>query len=72
MPLHQPKAASGEPTISVEMTEQDSVNPALDYPIEDNKLAELLNAHAANQPPALGLDFCRDIFVPHNGSKKLD
>ena len=65
--LNQPKASSSEPIVLVEMTEQDILNPALDYPIYDNKLAELLNALAADQPAAIGLDIWRDIPVPKSG-----
>jgi adenylate cyclase len=67
MLLHQPKAASSEPLVLVEMTEQDIQNPELDYPIYDNKLADLLNILAANEPAAIGLDIWRDIPVPKSG-----
>jgi adenylate cyclase len=66
--LHQPKAASSEPLVLVEMTEQDIQNPALDYPIYDNKLANLLNILAADEPAAIGLDIWRDIPVPKSGA----
>src|SRR5215475_2259144 len=65
--LHQPKAASSEPLVLVEMTEQDIQNPELDYPIYDNKLANLLNILAADEPAAIGLDIWRDIPVPKSG-----
>src|SRR5215475_726873 len=67
MLLSQPKAASSEPLVLVEMTEQDIQNPELDYPIYDNKLADLLNLVAADQPTAIGLDIWRDIPVPKSG-----
>jgi adenylate cyclase len=65
--LRQPKAASSEPLVLVEMTEQDIQNPALDYPIYDNKLADLLNILASGEPAAIGLDIWRDIPVPKSG-----
>jgi adenylate cyclase len=68
MLLRQPKAASSEPLVLVEMTEQDIQNPALDYPIYDNKLADLLNILAADEPAAIGLDIWRDIPVPKSGA----
>jgi adenylate cyclase len=67
MLLRQPKAASSEPLVLVEMTEQDIQNPSLDYPIYDNKLADLLNVLAAEEPAAIGLDIWRDIPVPKSG-----
>jgi adenylate cyclase len=67
MLLSQPKAASSEPLVLVEMTEQDIQNPDLDYPIYDNKLADLLNILAAAEPAAIGLDIWRDIPVPKSG-----
>ena len=67
MLLRQPKAASSEPLVLVEMTEQDIQNPELDYPIYDNKLADLLNILAADEPAAIGLDIWRDIPVPKSG-----
>jgi len=67
MLLRQPKTASSEPLVLVEMTEQDIQNPSLDYPIYDNKLADLLNVLAAEEPAAIGLDIWRDIPVPKSG-----
>lgn len=67
MLLREPKAASSEPLVLVEMTEQDIQNPALDYPIYDNTLADLLNIVAAGEPAAIGLDIWRDMPVPKNG-----
>ena len=67
MLLRQSKAASSEPLVLVEMTEQDIQNPSLDYPIYDNKLADLLNMLAADEPAVIGLDIWRDIPVPKSG-----
>lgn len=67
MLLHQPKAANSEPLVLIEMNEQDIQNPELDYPIYDNKLADLLNILAADNPAAIGLDIWRDIPVPKSG-----
>ena len=64
----QPKAASSDPIVLVEMTEDDIHSPSLDYPIYDDKLAELLSKLAADQPAVIGLDIWRDIPVPKNGS----
>ena len=63
----QPKAATSDPIVLVEMTEADIHSPALDYPIHDDKLAELLRKLAAGQPAAIGLDIWRDIPVPKSG-----
>src|SRR5882724_6240259 len=65
--LRQPKAASSEPLVLVEMTEQDIQNPELDYPIYDDKLADLLNILSADEPAAIGLDIWRDFPVPKSG-----
>src|SRR5262245_58100566 len=65
--LHQPKATNSGPLVLVEMTEADIQNPELDYPIYDNKLADLLNILAADGPVAIGLDIWRDIPVPKSG-----
>lgn len=67
MLLRQPKAASSEPLVLVEMTEEDIQNPEMDYPIYDNKLADLLNIVAAEEPAAIGLDIWRDLPVPKSG-----
>ena len=64
----QPRAASSEPIVLVEMTEEDIHSPELDYPIYDNKLAELLRLLEAAQPAVIGLDIWRDIAVPKNGA----
>jgi adenylate cyclase len=65
---HQPKAASSDPIVLVEMTEDDIQSPTLDYPIYDDKLAELLNILEAQHPAVIGLDIWRDIPVPKNGA----
>src|SRR5215813_13020303 len=39
---HQPKTSSNDPIVLVEMTEEDIHSPSLDYPIYDDKMAELL------------------------------
>lgn len=64
---HQPKAATSDPIVLVEMTEADIQSPSLDYPIHDDKLADLLRNLAAGQPAAIGLDIWRDIPVPKSG-----
>jgi adenylate cyclase len=64
---HQPKAATSDPIVLVEMTEADIHSPSLDYPIYDDKLAELLSKLEADQPAVIGLDIWRDIPVPKRG-----
>ena len=64
---HQTQSATSEPIVLVEMTEADIHSPSLDYPIHDDKLAELLIALEAGQPAAIGLDIWRDIPVPKSG-----
>ncbi len=63
---HQPEIESG-PIVLVEMTEADIHSPSLDWPIYDDKLAELLRILEAAQPAVIGLDIWRDIPVPKNG-----
>jgi adenylate cyclase len=63
----QPKAASSNPLVIVEMTEEDIHSPDLDYPIYDHKLAELFLKLEAGQPAVIGLDIWRDIPVPKSG-----
>jgi adenylate cyclase len=63
----QPKAATSDPIVLVEMTEADIHSPSLDYPIYDKKLAELLSKLEADHPAAIGLDIWRDIPVPKSG-----
>ena len=64
---HQPKEASNDPIVLVEMTEGDIHSPSLDYPIYDDKLADLLTSLEAGHPAAVGLDIWRDIPVPKDG-----
>lgn len=64
---YQPKAATSDPLVIVEMTEEDIHSPSLDYPIYDDKLAELLRILETNQPAVIGLDIWRDIPVPKSG-----
>ena len=64
---HQPKAATSDPIVLVEMTEADIHSPLLDYPIYDDKLAELLSKLEADHPAVIGLDIWRDIPVPKRG-----
>src|SRR5262252_244832 len=66
--LHEPRAATSDPIVLVEMTEADIQSQTLDYPIYDDKLAELLRRLEADSPVAIGLDIWRDIPVPKNGS----
>ena len=65
---HQPKAATSDPIVLVEMTEADIHSPSLDYPIYDDKLADLLKSLEAGGASAIGLDIWRDIPVPKNGT----
>ena len=64
---NQPKAATAGPLVLVEMTEADIHSPSLDYPIHDDKLAELLRILEAEGPAVIGLDIWRDIPVPKSG-----
>src|SRR5215471_9227110 len=64
---HQPKTASAGPIVLVEMTEADIHSPSLDWPIYDDKLAELLRLLEAGQPAVIGLDIWRDMPVPKSG-----
>jgi adenylate cyclase len=65
---HQPKAVSTGSIVLVEMTEADIHSPSLDWPIYDDKLAELLRTLEAGQPAVIGLDIWRDMPVPKNGA----
>ncbi len=65
--LHQPKVATSDPIVIVEMTETDIHSPLLDYPIHDKKLAELLRTLEVARPAVIGLDIWRDIPVPKSG-----
>ena len=62
----QPTIDAG-PIVLVEMTEADIHHPTLDWPIYDDKLAELLRMLEADQPAVIGLDIWRDIPVPKSG-----
>src|SRR6266540_5550229 len=64
---HQPKAATSDPIVLVEMTEADIHSPSLDWPIYDDKMAALLRNLEADQPAVIGLDIWRDNPVPKNG-----
>jgi adenylate cyclase len=64
----QPKAATSDPIVLVEMTEDDIHSPSLDYPVHDDKLAQLLRNLVTARPAAIGLDIWRDIPVPKNGT----
>ncbi len=65
---HQPKAATSDPLVLIDMTEEDIHNPLLDYPIYDDKLAEVLKNIEAGEPSAIGVDIWRDIAVPKKGT----
>ena len=64
----QAKAASNEPLVLVEMVESDIQSPALDYPLPDEKLADLLSMLEAGAPAVIGLDIWRDVPVPKSGA----
>jgi adenylate cyclase len=64
----QAKAASNEPLVLVEMVESDIQNPSLDYPLHDDKLAELLSILEADSPAVIGVDIWRDLPVPKSGA----
>lgn len=62
-----PLLPSGDPIVLVELTESDIQNPDLDYPLTDEKLAELLQTIVDQHPAVIGLDFWRDVPVPKSG-----
>lgn len=64
---HQKRAASTGPIVLVELTEKDIHDPTLDWPIYDDKLAELLRILETDKPAVIGLDIWRDIPVPKSG-----
>jgi adenylate cyclase len=64
---NQRKAHTSDPIVLVEMTEADIHSPSLDWPIYDDKLAELFRVLEAGHPAVIGLDIWRDIPVPKNG-----
>jgi adenylate cyclase len=63
----RPLASTPGPIVLVEMTEADIQDPTLDYPLHDDKLAELLQRLQADRPAAIGLDLWRDLPVPKSG-----
>ena len=63
----QARAASSEPLVLVEMVESDIQSPSLDYPLPDEKLADLLSLLEADAPAVIGLDIWRDLPVPKIG-----
>jgi len=63
----QPKAASNEPLVLIEMVESDIQSPTLDYPLHDRKVAELLRVLQQHEPAVIGLDIWRDLPVPRSG-----
>jgi adenylate cyclase len=65
---HQKKAASNEPLVLIELRESDIQDPSLDYPLWDQKMAELLSILAAHHPAVIGLDIWRDVPVPKSGA----
>ena len=64
---HQPKAATSDPIVTRGNDRGGHPQPSLDYPIHDDKLAELLRTLEADQPAVIGLDIWRDIPVPKSG-----
>src|SRR6516164_7292606 len=65
---HQLGATDSNPIVLVEMTEDDIHSPSLDYPVYDDKLAELLRNLEKAGPAVIGLDIWRDIPVPKSGA----
>jgi adenylate cyclase len=68
----QPLLATGDPIVLVEITENDIQSPALDYPLTDEKLAELFATLEKDQPTVIGLDIWRDVPVPKSGAHLKD
>jgi adenylate cyclase len=66
---NQPKVPTSDPIVLVEMSEADIHSPSLDWPIYDNKLAELFRVLEAGKPAVIGLDIWRDIPVPKDGAR---
>jgi adenylate cyclase len=60
----QPLLANADPMVLVEMTEADIQSPELDYPITDQKLAELFEKLEMDQPAVIGLDIWHELPVP--------
>ncbi len=67
-----PLLQNGDPIVLIELRETDIQNPDLDYPLTDQKLAELLEKLEAQKPRVLGVDFWRDLPIPRNGSQLPD
>jgi adenylate cyclase len=65
---HQKKAVSNEPLVLVELRESDIQDPSLDYPLWDEKMAELLSMLEADHPAVIGLDIWRDVPVPKHSA----
>ncbi len=65
---HQPKAATTDPIVLVEMVESDIQSPELDYPLYDERMAELLTRLEAGNPAVIGVDIWRDLPVPKAGT----
>lgn len=65
---HQTKATNTGPIVLIEMTEGDIHKLSLDYPLYDDKLAQLLNQISTYKPAVIGLDIWRDMPVPRNGN----
>ena len=64
----RPPAMPDDPRIViVAITENDIHSPGLDYPIWDDKMAQLLQQIEAQQPRVIGLDIYRDMPVPKSG-----
>src|SRR5215472_13900284 len=68
----QPLLPNGDPIVLVEITEEDIQSPALDYPITDEKFAELLEKLEKDEPAAIGLDIWRDVAVPKSSTHLKD
>lgn len=64
----QPKSPDTDPIVLVELTEEDIHSPGLDWPVPDDRLAELLRVLTAAQPAVIGLDMWRDLPVPKSGT----
>ena len=65
---HQTKAATNDPIVLIEMTEEDIHHPELDWPVPDTTLAKMLRKLEADEPAVIGFDIWRDLPVPKNGS----
>ena len=65
---HQTRAATNDPLVLVEMTEDDIHDPQFDWPVHDTTLAKLFRELEAHEPAVIGFDIWRDLPVPKNGS----